>query len=79
MAMEIFRETEKYIVVDMGDLTDPNRKLIPDNMRWMRKSNSGTDLIQEVPSNVYAFLSFDHFRVELQKRDGIMYSHLKVR
>jgi hypothetical protein len=56
-----YSEVEKYIVVDMGDPTDPNRKLIPDNMRWgMAVGNSRAE-VQDVPINSYAFLSFNHF------------------
>ncbi|MCU6793753.1 S-layer homology domain-containing protein [Paenibacillus sp. WQ 127069] len=73
-----FSETEKYIVVDMGDPTDPNRKLIPENMRWIMAVGNERTFPQDVPTNAYAFLSFDHFYVELSKREFFQYSYLDV-
>ncbi|WP_240414480.1 S-layer homology domain-containing protein [Paenibacillus periandrae] len=73
-----FSETEKYIVVDMGDPTDPNRKLIPENMRWTIKVGNERTYTQDVPTNAYAFLSFDHFYVEVSKREFFQYSYLDV-
>ncbi|WP_240420367.1 S-layer homology domain-containing protein [Paenibacillus periandrae] len=74
-----YSETEKYIVVDMGDPTDPNRKLIPDNMRWMMKVGNERTYTQDVPTNAYAFLSFDHIYAELVKPEGgFQYSYLSL-
>jgi hypothetical protein len=58
-----YSDVEKYVIVDMGDPLDPNRKLIPDNMRWMMKVGKERTLTQDVPANSYAFLSFNHFVV----------------
>jgi hypothetical protein len=75
-----YSETEKYIVVDMGDPTDPNRKLIPDSMRWITKVGNERTATKEVPTNAYAFLSFDHFYVESETPlNGFFYSYLDVR
>ncbi|NHN30188.1 S-layer homology domain-containing protein [Paenibacillus agricola] len=75
-----YSETEKYIVVDMGDPTDPNRKLIPDNMRWIMAIGNERTSTKDVPANAYAFLSFDHFYVESDTRlPGFLYSYLDVR
>ncbi|MEK3720852.1 S-layer homology domain-containing protein [Paenibacillus sp. FSL H8-0034] len=72
-----FSETEKYIVVDMADPTDPNRKLIPDTMRWIMAVGNERTATQDVPTNAYAFLSFDHFYVESDTPlRGFFYSSL---
>jgi hypothetical protein len=42
----------------MGDPTDPNRKLIPDNMYWLKRTGKDIFNVSDVPTNAYAFLSF---------------------
>jgi hypothetical protein len=56
-----YSEIEKYIVVDMGDPLDPNRKLIPENMVWNMQVGKTNTFTKDVPLNSYAFLSFNHF------------------
>jgi hypothetical protein len=56
-----YSEIEKYVVVDMGDPLDPNRKLIPENMVWNMQVGKSHTFTKDVPLNSYAFLSFNHF------------------
>ncbi|PZE19923.1 S-layer homology domain-containing protein [Paenibacillus xerothermodurans] len=74
-----YSEVEKYIIVDMGDPEDPNRKLIPEDMTWDKQLNKTYHYTKDVPANAYAFLSFNHFVVDLAKdADPFRFSHLTV-
>ncbi|NOU96519.1 hypothetical protein GC093_25350 [Paenibacillus sp. LMG 31456] len=59
-----YSEIEKYVVVDMGDPNDPNKKLIPDGMRWMGSKGKDSVILQDVPTNAFAFLNFNHIKFE---------------
>ncbi|SFK71647.1 S-layer homology domain-containing protein [Paenibacillus sp. 1_12] len=56
-----YSEVEKYVVIDMDDPRDPNRKLIPENFRWNMKVGNTRTVRSDVPDNTYVFLSFNHF------------------
>lgn len=55
-------EVEKYVVVDLDDPNDPNRKYIPEKVRW--KGYSGNTLLKgeigELPTNAYGLFSVNH-------------------
>jgi hypothetical protein len=58
-------EITKLVVVDMSDLNDPNRSLVPSDLTWR-----GYDLgFNPVPSNSYVILGISHIKV--QKKYGI--------
>ncbi|TDF97571.1 S-layer homology domain-containing protein [Paenibacillus piri] len=66
-----YSEVEKYVIVDLDDPNDPNRKLIPEGMMWERVGPSTPrgvfDKTTELPTKAYLFLSFNHFVVDLDK------------
>ncbi|MEK3911136.1 S-layer homology domain-containing protein [Paenibacillus sp. FSL H7-0331] len=70
-------EVEKYIVIDMDDPRDPNKKYLQDNMRWNKAVGKTRTPIAEIPSNSYVFLSFNHvIRYETPKINGFQISTL---
>lgn len=63
-----YSEIEKVIIVDMGDPTDPSRKLIPDDMKWIMSVGNSRTATEDVPPNAYAVLSFNHFYVKTDNK-----------
>jgi hypothetical protein len=58
-------EITKLVVVDMSDPTDPNRSLVPTDLKW-----KGWDLkLKPIPSNSYVILGISHIKVS--KKYGI--------
>ncbi|WP_165921160.1 S-layer homology domain-containing protein [Paenibacillus albiflavus] len=62
-----YSEVEKYVIVDMDDLNDPNRSLIPPNARWMYRDGSKITHRTDVPTNSYALFSVNHMVLDLEK------------
>lgn len=62
-----YSEVEKYVVVDMDDLNDPNRSLIPPNARWMFRDGNKITHYTDVPTNSYALFSVNHMVLDLEK------------
>ncbi|MEK3725437.1 S-layer homology domain-containing protein [Paenibacillus sp. FSL H8-0034] len=70
-------EVEKYIVIDMDDPRDPNKKYLQENMRWNKAVGNTRTPVAEIPSNSYVFLSFNHvIRYETPKINGFQISTL---
>jgi hypothetical protein len=59
-----FSEVEKYIVIDLDDPNDPNRKLIPDSVKWRITGPIMEGKPGEWPTNAYALLSFNRLVVD---------------
>ncbi|MDQ0896308.1 MULTISPECIES: S-layer homology domain-containing protein [unclassified Paenibacillus] len=58
-------EIKQLVVVDMSDLNDPNRKLVPDDLMWR-----GWDHKRKwIPSESYVILGLNHIKVS--KKYGI--------
>jgi hypothetical protein len=63
-----YSEVEKYVVIDIDDPRDPNRKYIQDNMRWNKRVGITRTPVAEIPDNTYVMLSFNHVvRYEMPK------------
>jgi hypothetical protein len=58
-------ETEKLVVVDMSDPTDPNRSLVPSDLQWIGVDNK----FKPILSNSYVILGINHIKVS--KKYGI--------
>ncbi|WP_240421929.1 S-layer homology domain-containing protein [Paenibacillus periandrae] len=72
-------EVEKYIVIDMDDPRDPNKKYLQDNMRWNKAVGKTRTPVAEIPSNSYVFLSFNHVvRYETPKTQSFDMSYLHL-
>jgi S-layer homology domain len=54
-------ETEKFVVIDLSDPKDPNRKLIPKGTKVFDTSTSTT---RDLPKNAYVILSFNKLTVK---------------
>ncbi|SED12886.1 S-layer homology domain-containing protein [Paenibacillus sp. GP183] len=58
-------ETMKLVVVDMSDPTDPNRGLVPSDLKWWGSDRK----YRSIPSNSYVILGINHIKVS--KKYGI--------
>lgn len=64
-----YSEVEKYVVVDLDDPNDPNRKYIPENVRW-RYSGYRLNVkgeVGELPTNAYGMFSINHLVVDAEE------------
>ncbi|WP_079909960.1 S-layer homology domain-containing protein [Paenibacillus sp. 32352] len=73
-----FAEVEKYIVIDLDDLNDPNRGLIPTNFKWRANYKSQLDFRSDIPRNSYALLSFNHIIVDLDAAQPFTFTKLQI-
>jgi len=73
-----YSEVQKYIVVDMDDMSDPNRALIPSDFKWLARSKSSVNYLSDAPSNSYALLSFNHIDVEFDIPTYFRFSQLQI-
>jgi hypothetical protein len=58
-------EITKLVVVDMSDPTDPNRNLVPSDLKWKGWDHK----LKPIPSNSYVILGISHIKVS--KKYGI--------
>ncbi|MBE1447125.1 S-layer homology domain-containing protein [Paenibacillus sp. OAS669] len=73
-----YAEVEKYVVVDMDDLNDPNRGLIPSNFRWSANYKKQYNFRSDTPTNSYALLSFNHINVDLDAATPFTFTKLEI-
>ncbi|MCS7458814.1 S-layer homology domain-containing protein [Paenibacillus doosanensis] len=73
-----YSEIEKYIVVDMDNVKDPNRKLIPTDFRWSAAFGAERTPRQDNPNNSYALLSFNHIDVSVVEPISFRFAQLNI-
>jgi hypothetical protein len=76
-----YTDVEKYIVIDMDDPRDPNRNLIPADLKWSKRYNNNFTVmgVEDIPSDSYVFLSFNKYlRYDASKAADTRFSRLYV-